>query len=153
MIHIDISDSNLTIESITSVHLLYLTAERQSGSALLRWEVAYAADHQGFYVYREEQGGTRKHLNTGLLTGFKRYAFEDEMAPVGETCYWLQEIEANCSVNWYGPVIFPPVLAIEQVLSLAPNHPNPFNPTMTARYTLPKAGRVLLSIHDARGHS
>lgn len=34
---------------------------------------------------------------------------------------------------------------------LYPNYPNPFNPSTTIRYTIPKAGRVNLSIFDLQG--
>ncbi len=31
------------------------------------------------------------------------------------------------------------------------SHPNPFNPTLTLRYTLPQAGTVAIKVYDARG--
>ena len=37
--------------------------------------------------------------------------------------------------------------------SLEPNYPNPFNPQTTIAYTLPKSGRVRLSVFDARGNT
>jgi hypothetical protein len=37
------------------------------------------------------------------------------------------------------------------VLTLAPNWPNPFNPSTRLRFGLPRAGWVRLSIHDLRG--
>ncbi len=37
------------------------------------------------------------------------------------------------------------------LLTLAPNWPNPFNPSTRLRFGLPQAGRVRLSIHDVRG--
>ncbi|MBN1894484.1 hypothetical protein JW906_08310 [bacterium] len=35
--------------------------------------------------------------------------------------------------------------------ALDPNHPNPFNPCTTIRYTLPQAGRIRLSVFNAAG--
>jgi hypothetical protein len=37
------------------------------------------------------------------------------------------------------------------VLALAPNQPNPFNPSTTLRFALPAAGRARLSVYDATG--
>ena len=34
---------------------------------------------------------------------------------------------------------------------LQPNHPNPFNPSTTISFGMPKAGRVVLAIYDIRG--
>lgn len=40
---------------------------------------------------------------------------------------------------------------VPQVLTLAPAHPNPFNPRTVLSFALPTAGRVQLSIHDLAG--
>jgi hypothetical protein len=41
--------------------------------------------------------------------------------------------------------------AAPDVLSLAPNAPNPFNPATVIAFTLPSAGRARLTVHDLRG--
>ena len=42
-------------------------------------------------------------------------------------------------------------LGLPRHLALAQNYPNPFNPMTTIQYSLPRAGRVRLSVYDVRG--
>jgi hypothetical protein len=50
-----------------------------------------------------------------------------------------------------GEAATPVVDTVPTVASLLGNWPNPFNPSTTVGFTLPQAGPVRLSLHDARG--
>jgi len=43
------------------------------------------------------------------------------------------------------------VAGIPSVFALHPNAPNPFNPTTTIRFDVPRESRVTLTVFDARG--
>jgi subtilisin-like proprotein convertase family protein len=58
---------------------------------------------------------------------------------------WCLELTFGEDLTGVGDDGFP------QVLSLAANYPNPFNPQTSIRYELPRAGRVDLAVFDLSG--
>jgi hypothetical protein len=133
-----------------AVELTRFEAEREGPQAVVQWTVSQPRNHVGFHVWRESFGSPRIQLSQSLLSGQESYLFIDATPPSGPAEYWLQEETTDGSTIWYGPA---PLAAIPvpSALRLNQNHPNPCNPMTTISYSLPKAGRVTLAIHDVRG--
>jgi hypothetical protein len=133
-----------------AVELTRFQAEREGPQAVIGWTVSRPRAHVGFHVWRENSGSDRVRLNQDLLSGQESYLFIDAAPPAGSAAYWLQEETTDGSTIWYGPA---PLAAapVPDALQLHQNQPNPCNPLTTISYSLPKAGRVTLAIHDVRG--
>jgi hypothetical protein len=133
-----------------AVELTRFEAEREGPQAVVQWTVSQPRNHVGFHVWRECFGSVRIQLSQSLLSGQESYLFIDATPPGGAAEYWLQEETTNGSTIWYGPAPLA-AAAVPDALQLHQNQPNPCNPMTTISYSLPKAGRVTLAIHDLRG--
>jgi uncharacterized delta-60 repeat protein len=89
--------------------LASLSATRASGAVLVRWRTASEFDVRGFNVYRE-QNGRRLRRNRALLRAkgaglAASYTFRDRRAPRSARRYWVQEVNADGDLRWFGPLI------------------------------------------------
>jgi hypothetical protein len=141
----------ITVECPVPVKLASFTVQREARGAVLSWEVAEAADHAGFEVYRQLSGADREMISTGLLSGRTRYEFVDTNPPSTRVDYWLAEISRAGGIEWHGPLTLEAAPAIPAALTMAPGQPNPFTLATTIAYGLPGASTVRLSIFDAQG--
>ncbi len=115
----------------------------------LAWSIAQSAQFEGFNIYRREgEEGPFQKLNGELLPFENTTAFTDETALPGRTyCYQLGAVESDGEIfSAMVTLSLPP-----KPLTLYQNHPNPFNPSTTIAYFLPRDQYVNLSIYDIRG--
>jgi immune inhibitor A len=133
-----------------AVYLAQFRAERRDQQVLVHWAISQARDNAGFYIWRQDPGSDRVRLSQTLLSGTDFYDFIDPAPPTGQAEYWLQEMTADGSENWYGPARLA-AATIPTALRLAQNHPNPFNPRTSFSFGLPHPGRLMLAIYDVRG--
>jgi hypothetical protein len=104
-----------------------------------------------------------KDIAPGALVE-NRYTFNfniHEDCPVDTEIPIAIHISSNGSVCWsdtFSVLVVTPSTIIQTIdepglkhFALYPNHPNPFNPTTTIRYTLPKSSKVTLTIYDLLG--
>ncbi|MBK6898884.1 MAG: T9SS type A sorting domain-containing protein [bacterium] len=145
-------DVSLGIRSIIpqSVQLTLFDAVRRGGRATVRWALSQPVDHVGFHLWRQAPAQDRQRLSTELLDGRDTYEYDDVAPPSGPADYWLQELTTGGGVNWYGPARLE-AAAIPGALRLAQNRPNPFNPSTSFDFDLPRPGRVVLTVHDLKG--
>ena len=94
----------------TAVKLRSFTARREQGRAVLRWRTANELGNSGFNVYATTKG-RRVRLNQRLIystgTGTARgraYTWRDSRVR-GATRYWLQEVHADGTRRFHGPLI------------------------------------------------
>ena len=148
----DVSNSRIQKfgEQLVPVTLTFFTVERSGEQAVVSWAVnGFAVDFVEFHVYRSAPGAVRTRITDTALAASAQYRFIDIKAPREGADYWLLETGNGVDDYWHGPVSLVP--GPELVLHLAPNYPNPFNPTTLIRYTVPEGARVTLAVYDTRG--
>ncbi len=73
----------------------------------------------------------------------------DRNAPVGEAADLVFRIESEVGILTTKTIHVE--VEAPRNFSLAPNYPNPFNPTTTLAFELPQASRVTLTVYDVLG--
>ena len=130
-------------------------SENAAGRAEIRWGVADASDHAGFYVDREVRG-ERVRLTGSLLRGQEEYLFVDQNPVVGELSrYWIVELDRSGRETEYGPL----EITLWKTTPVAPfsmgrAHPNPFSVSTRFQVVAPHdADRhpVVVRVYDTQG--
>ena len=117
-------------------------------AGMLSWDPSPAADFDYFTVY----GNNVDDFGTAAVVDFT----SGESMNVGGSPYAWYYVTATDFAGNEGPsgTLETPTGIIgtpqRYVLSVT-NHPNPFNPSTTVKYTVPSAGDVKVTIYDARG--
>ncbi len=100
--------------------------------------IQYNATYKG--VVRWEGGGAK--------VVYMGHGFE------GITDPSIQLLLVQRIIDWFGPVVGVPVAESAPVRSgLAPNFPNPFNPSTSIPFTLSRAGNTRIVIYDVAGRA
>jgi len=100
----------------------------------------------------EDQTGVNGNISAdpwfcGAATGDYTLASASPCLPENNDCGLLM----GAYGEGCGGATAAPDAAALLMVTLAPNHPNPFNPATEIRFALPAAATVTLSIHDAAG--
>jgi len=135
-----------------------------NGYAKLEWVTQTESGMLGYYIYR----GTTPDLNAAveispLISATNTshpvsYFYEDkQLSNPGRYYYWLQNVELNGHINFYGFIPFdynidnggtPPIPLITGISNI---WPNPFNPEVNIEYSLKQDDIVKLQILNAQG--
>mgnify|MGYP006299922059 CR=1 FL=1 len=137
----------------TAVNLSTFTAESVDNHVVVSWETSKEINTTGFYLLKSENkdnGFIR--VNPDMIKSNKTgiYSFRDNDVAAGKHYFYkLLEIDRYGYENEYGLV--EAEVALPTRVALHPNYPNPFNPSTTIRFELPKAYRVELVVYNIRG--
>jgi len=133
------------------VMLQLMSLARVAGGVKVAWEISDETDAIEYRLCRARPGEDMGPvIATVPADGRGRYEFIDTTAPTGWACrYTLSAVFRSGAIRHLGSRD----LAAEtpDVLSLAQNVPNPFNPRTTIAFTLPEPARVRLEVFDAQG--
>jgi len=145
----------------TAAYLTAFAAERDGLAARLRWEVSSTAATHGFHIWRQvvDQGPVRltgSPVTTPTDERGHRYEYRDAAPPPAAAEYRLQEVDADGNLTWLGSARLEPSGLVDPermipAVSLAQNHPNPFNPQTSIVFHLAAPARVNLGIYDVAG--
>jgi len=119
----------------------------------LSWLPPVSGTVAGYNVYRQVDGGAFAKLNGALVAAT---SYVDGTPPAGSLCYQVTAVDA---VSQEGPpsnlACVAPVVAKAKFTSSGAARlsvgPNPFNPTTTVAFTLPRAAAIRLAVYDVRG--
>ncbi len=146
-------DKWTTIAQRTPVAILDLQAVQEQGDVVLSWRTGREAnDVLGYRVLRGVNGGTMLPVGVDVqLNAERAYTFRDETPEPGSYQYRIAEVTGDGTVLLHGGVQVDVVAAAPAVAFIAPNRPNPFNPSTTLSYGLAESGPVRLRVYDGRG--
>jgi hypothetical protein len=133
----------------TAVALTDLAAARSTSGVHLTWRAQEVEDGDIFRIERREDGaGYTRVAETPAAAAESDYEYIDAGAPVaGDLAYRVALVQDGITVA----VLETQVGGVPYRFALAPNVPNPFNPTTTIRFTLARSGWTRLAIYDTRG--
>ena len=152
------------------VQLTSFTAVANGLNAELRWRTESETGNYGFDIERRLVHGSQfkvqghevmnhepetwNHIGfvqgAGTSTSPRDYTFTDKPDQPGRYAYRIKQIDHSGSFTYTS--------SLEVVIGLAPleftlgqNHPNPFNPTTSIRFSLAVSGQASLRVYDILG--
>ena len=143
--------------TIVPVEFISFDGTIENNIVVLTWQTASELNNRGFQI--EKSFNNANWLNIGLVEGNgtttnpNTYTFIDDLFlnhnPNHNLFYRLKQIDYDGSFK-YSRVIEIEVLNPTDYI-LYQNFPNPFNPTTTIKFDLPKDGLVTLEVYDILG--
>jgi len=150
------------------VTLSSFTVTYNGGNVEINWVTESEIDNQGFLLERRifESGDdwheiasylTSENLQgQGSVTHSTNYEYMDQLVQVGLTYeYRLGDIDYDGIVEYHSTrtvtVSENDESTIPKQFTLKPAYPNPFNPSTTIEYAIPKDGMVSITIYDLTG--
>lgn len=135
------------------VELTVFTAERIGSGVLLRWSTAGEHSNVGFSVEQRRASGRWETIGSveghGTTDQPQSYRFTAAGGPEA-TAFRLQQIDRDGRTHT-SPEVELSALLTPGSVSLSQNYPQPFNPTTTIRFAVPKFGPVTLRVYDLLG--
>jgi hypothetical protein len=126
------------------------------------WTTMGECNNGGFWILRRKGGGMQE--TAGFLVPQAgpdsptplSYVFEDSTVGDGDWTYWLRQVSRDGSYEETPGIALQVILAsverpIAHRFELAPNFPNPFNPSTLIQYSLERPERVELEIFSVLG--
>ncbi len=145
-----------TVDIRTAVELVAFSAHPVPyQGVVISWKTGTEIGNAGFQVLRSlTAAGPYEVLNADLLRprADHTYSFVDVAAKAGRTYYYrLADVDLLGRVTLHPPIQL--AVPLPSQYRLCPNYPNPFNPSTTIRYELPRSGAVRLVVYDLMGRT
>jgi hypothetical protein len=149
------------INIVVPVELTSFTAQLSDYQVLLQWQTSTETNNQGFEIQRKiiqyDNKGEWELLGftvgKGTTTEPQFYSFNDDVSSLNATSfvYRLKQVDYDGSFEYSNEVTVENSTFPERY-SLSQNFPNPFNPSTTIEFTLPKKEFVTITIYDVLGN-
>ncbi|NBC19099.1 MAG: T9SS type A sorting domain-containing protein [Bacteroidetes bacterium] len=150
--------ANDTDDTLLPVELTAFEAVVDGEGVQLRWETASETNNAGFEVQqRRAEGPPNADAwrvldfvdGQGTTAEPHVYTFHADALDPGTHHFRLKQVDFDGAFT-YSPEVEATVEA-PRVLRLAPNFPNPFNPSTEIRFTVPSDGRAEVMVYDVLG--
>ena len=143
----------ITYDAIIPVELVSFNALVSGNNVVLSWKTASELNNSGFEIQRKTENSNWNKIGfvqgAGTSTESRSYSFSDPYSGQGTVSYRLKQIDFD------GTSVFSEVVTVDlstpTEFKLNQNFPNPFNPSTTVSFTIPKASAVKLIIYNQIG--
>jgi hypothetical protein len=126
------------------------TAHAINEAVELIWDVTTDEDIRGFQIYRQtDESDVGELIDDDRLISPQVRNYIDESIKAGNTYKYTLVVVREDGSEVQSQTVMVKTKAL--MLSLHQNHPNPFNPTTTIPFTLPKRVQTRLSIFNIEG--
>ena len=135
-------------DATTAVAITSFEANAADGVVSLRAAFRSNLGADAVNIYRGSKSGPLVPIDRLLNTASEEFMYQDAGVTPGET-YRYQIGVQDADGEFFSSIA---TVTVEPLrLELSQNRPNPFNPSTTIHFVLPKSERVSLAIYDANG--
>jgi len=141
------------------VELILFSVRKYNSLIQLNWTTATEVNNYGFEIERQILKQVQNDSNGWEKIGFvqghgnsnspKDYTFTDTDVQSGTYEYKLKQVDFSGTYSYSDVVSVSVAMNLQKMVLDV--YPNPFNPTTTISFVLPKASRVNLVVYDITG--
>jgi hypothetical protein len=138
---------------VVPVELTSFTAVISGSDVHLNWTTATETNNRGFDIERKT---SLTWETLGFVAGFgtttepKTYTFIDQNVSNGKYVYRLKQIDYDGTFEYSGEVELD-VNTLPSEYVLFQNHPNPFNPSTSIEFAVPKQTQLKINVYNLMG--